>query len=186
MKLLCNDENRCIRCYTADTHCVTALHSYTALYAIQLYSYTAPYTIQPMQHPSDAHPAYPEWRLIQTVSTVSGRDTVDTVCIVSQCIWSGGKYGVYLLYYTIDTLYLSCRPPNERMGPSHTSHTPPNVPVAHTPRRVCRIHPKMSPCIANTRPVPGKPCFGRTRAGLRQTLRSHCLGLSPWLTTFKR
>ena len=51
-------KNRCIALYT-DTHCVTALHSYTAtiqLYsAIQrytLYSYTALYTIQPVQHPS--------------------------------------------------------------------------------------------------------------------------------------
>ena len=31
----------------------------------------------------DTYPAYPEWRLIQTVSTVPGRHTVDTACIVS-------------------------------------------------------------------------------------------------------
>jgi hypothetical protein len=43
-KLLYKAENRCIRRYTSDTHCVTALHSYTAiqrytaLYIIQLYS----------------------------------------------------------------------------------------------------------------------------------------------------
>ena len=58
-KLLYKAENCCIRRYTSDTHCVKALHSYTAtiqLYsAIQrytLYSYTALYTIQPVQHPS--------------------------------------------------------------------------------------------------------------------------------------
>ena len=45
-------KNRCIALYT-DTRCVTALHSYTALYTIQLYSYTALYTLQPLQHPSD-------------------------------------------------------------------------------------------------------------------------------------
>jgi hypothetical protein len=40
-KLLYKAENRCIRRYTSDTHCVKALHSYTAtiqLYTIQLYS----------------------------------------------------------------------------------------------------------------------------------------------------
>ena len=57
-KLLYKAENCCIRRYTSDTHCVKALHSYTAtiqLYsAIQrytLYSYTALHTIQPVQHP---------------------------------------------------------------------------------------------------------------------------------------
>ena len=48
-------KNRCIALYT-DTRCVTALHSYTALYTIQLYSYTALYTIQPLQHPSGRAP----------------------------------------------------------------------------------------------------------------------------------
>ena len=38
-------KNRCIALYT-DTRCVTALHSYTALYTIQLYSYTSLYTIK--------------------------------------------------------------------------------------------------------------------------------------------
>ena len=47
-------KNRCIALYT-DTRCVTALHSYTALYTIQLYSYTSLYTIQPLQHPSDLY-----------------------------------------------------------------------------------------------------------------------------------
>ena len=40
-KLLYKAENCCIRRYTSDTHCVKALHSYTAtiqLYIIQLYS----------------------------------------------------------------------------------------------------------------------------------------------------
>ena len=37
----------------------------------------------------DTYPLYLVQGLIQTVSTVSGRDTVDTVCIVSQRIWTG-------------------------------------------------------------------------------------------------
>ena len=48
-------KNRCIALYT-DTHCVTALQSYTAIQRYTLYSYTALYTIQPLQHPSDPHP----------------------------------------------------------------------------------------------------------------------------------
>ena len=38
----------------------------------------------------DTYPPYLDQGLIQPVSTVSGPDTVDTVCIVSQCIWSEG------------------------------------------------------------------------------------------------
>ena len=37
----------------------------------------------------DTYPLYLVQGLIQTVSTVSARDTVDTVCIVSQRIWTG-------------------------------------------------------------------------------------------------
>ena len=47
-------KNRGIALYS-DTHCLTALQSYTAIQCCTLYSCTALYTIQVLQHPSGWH-----------------------------------------------------------------------------------------------------------------------------------
>ena len=54
-----------------------------------LTNFAASTILDPTEYMGDTYPLYLVQGLIQTVSTVSGRDTVDTVCIVSQRIWTG-------------------------------------------------------------------------------------------------